>query len=434
MNSDSKTLLGQFLQRSIGRTLKKDDVIYTTVEDGGRFQSTVRLACKQGEEYVGEPGATDKEAMQGAAGEALKDFAAEIAALPPKEPKRKGKATEGGEGKGKGQGKGKGKAAAKAKAKAKAKIAGRPNPKAARAAKTAASQGPNSKLELAMHLQAQFKKAMTKEDVVYEAVQLDEGFQASVKLVITGGQEFTGEVCAGQKLAEASAAQQALMNSHMWSDGTPVAPKVGGKQKKVLAPQPKKKQQPQKVKLRTVKPQAILRHQQMPGPKPPMAVGPVPQRLKLQTLRAQTVQQQPKALGLKQPKVPAPKQPMVAGATKRKAPGQASPDMSANPKSELAFFLQGHLGRAMTKSDVVYASQAAGGGFQATIDLACCQNRQYAGEVCETGKLAEASAASQALLAVSAEMGQPAPGKKKQRLASAAGQQPARGKGQGKAR
>mmetsp|Transcript_38740 Transcript_38740/g.104890 ORF Transcript_38740/g.104890 Transcript_38740/m.104890 type:complete len:306 (-) Transcript_38740:19-936(-) len=300
--TDSKSLLVQFLQRSIGRTLTKADVVYTTHNSGEHFQSTVKLVCKEGEEYAGELSTNDKEAMQSAAAQALADFAAEIAALPEKPPKAKG-------------------------GKAKDPDAGLMAIMGLGAA-AGAEAVPNSKTELVQKLQAHCKRPMTRADVIYETAKTTDGFQSTVKLVAVGGVEFTGEVSTGEKIAQHSAAQQALMNSSMWSNEVAAA--------------------------------------------------------------------------------------AVAG-TKRKA--AAGPPPSENPKSQLAEFLSKHLKRAMVKGDISYeASQCVGGGYQATVTLVCHQSRQFAGEVCETGKLAEAAAAHQALLAVMAELGEPAPKQKKQKI------------------
>mmetsp|Transcript_38741 Transcript_38741/g.104895 ORF Transcript_38741/g.104895 Transcript_38741/m.104895 type:complete len:314 (-) Transcript_38741:58-999(-) len=305
--TDSKSLLVQFLQRSIGRTLTKADVVYTTHNSGEHFQSTVKLVCKEGEEYAGELSTNDKEAMQSAAAQALADFAAEIAALPEKPPKAKG-------------------------GKAKDPDAGLMAIMGLGAA-AGAEAVPNSKTELVQKLQAHCKRPMTRADVIYETAKTTDGFQSTVKLVAVGGVEFTGEVSTGEKLAQHSAAQQALVNISMWSNGVAAS---------------------------------------------------------------------------------APTAAAVAG-TKRKA--AAAPQPGSNPKSELAEFLMKHIKRTMMKGDIVYAaSQCEGGGYQATVELVCHMNRQFAGEVCETGKLAEAAAAHQALLAVMAELGEPAPKQKRTKV------------------
>mmetsp|Transcript_56978 Transcript_56978/g.152529 ORF Transcript_56978/g.152529 Transcript_56978/m.152529 type:complete len:301 (-) Transcript_56978:193-1095(-) len=297
MATDSKSELAQYLQRAIGRTLKKDDVVYTTEAAGELFQSTVKLVCKQGEEYAGAPCTSRKEAMQAAAAQVLQDFSAEIAALPPKSPKAKNKTPATDE------------------------------------------PPPMSKTQLAQKLQEHCKRPMTKDDVVYSTVKTGDGFQATVRLACTGGQEFAGEVTTGEKGAQHAAAQQALENSHMWKAGVVAQKGV-----------------------------AALVGKSAKGP---------------------------------------------AGASlKRKAPEPTG----ANPKSALAEFLMKHFKRAMTKGDIVYsAAETVGGGFQATVELVCHENKAFAGEVRETSKLADASAAEQALLAVTAELGEPAPKQKKQK-------------------
>jgi len=298
--ADFKTQLAQLLQKMTGRSLKREDVVYTTVANGGRFQASVKLVCTTGAEYAGELCANTKEAHQSAAAFALGDFAPEIAAAPPKAPKPRRE-----------------RAAAK--------------PPSAQLAPMAV---PMSKTELAQKLQAYCKRSMTRADVVYETAKTpDGGFQSTVKLMAVGGVEFAGEVSTGEKLAQHSAAQQALVNISMWSNGVAAS---------------------------------------------------------------------------------APTAAAVAG-TKRKA--AAAPQPGSNPKSELAEFLMKHIKRTMMKGDIVYAaSQCEGGGYQATVELVCHMNRQFAGEVCETGKLAEAAAAHQALLAVMAELGEPAPKQKRTKV------------------
>mmetsp|Transcript_69517 Transcript_69517/g.224920 ORF Transcript_69517/g.224920 Transcript_69517/m.224920 type:complete len:429 (-) Transcript_69517:178-1464(-) len=189
-----KSELVIFLQRYIGRTLTKDDVVYTVVNVGNdQFQASVKLACLNGEEFNGEPSMTDKQAMQAAAAQALMAFAAEIAAMPPK---TKGK-----------------------QAQAQAII------NAATSAESA-----NYKTELVKALQAHSKRTMTKGDVVYTVAKIDVQFQATVRLNCLGGQEFAGEVLDQEKAAEQSAAQQALLANAVWLPAEPVmvppAPKM----------------------------------------------------------------------------------------------------------------------------------------------------------------------------------------------------------------
>lgn len=291
------------MQRYIERTLKKDDVIYTSQAHGDHWQSTVRLACNTGEEYVGELCGSEKEAQQSAATQVLAAFSAEIAALPPK---TKGKAQDGLAAPG------------------------------VTAVMGPAGQAANYKTELVQKMQQHCKRAMTKGDILYEVARIGEQFQATVKLNCTGGQEFTGEVSLTEKLAEQAAAQQALINCNMWLPGTTPAPAVEG--------------------------------------------------------------------------------------VKRKAPDPSS----INPKSELVTFLQRLLKRTLVKGDVLYEQAATEGGVQVTVTLACYQSRQFAGEVCPAQKMAEASAAGQALGALAAELGQPAPLAKKPKTAAAA---PARAAG-----
>mmetsp|Transcript_24245 Transcript_24245/g.75444 ORF Transcript_24245/g.75444 Transcript_24245/m.75444 type:complete len:429 (+) Transcript_24245:85-1371(+) len=196
--TNSKTELVQFLQRFIGRTLAKGDVAYTTVPLGEQFQVTVRLNCHQGEEFAGEICASEKDAQQSAAAQALQAFSAEIAALPPKEKSKAGKATE---------------------------VPG-----------TLAALGltANFKTDLVQKMQIHIKRTLVKADIAYETAKIGEQFQSSVRLDCAGGQEFTGEVSATEKIAEHSAAQQAVMNQHLWGPGTaaPVVVAAPGNKRK----------------------------------------------------------------------------------------------------------------------------------------------------------------------------------------------------------
>lgn len=313
--TNPKSELVTFLQRKIGRALTKGDTVYESQQNGECWQCTLKLPCHQGEEFAGELAASEKDAQQSAAAQALALYAAEIAALPPPAPKKK----------------------AKKPAQPNAMVMqGALNIGLGGGAATPAQEAENCKTQLMQQMQTHCGRAMTKTDLIYESVKIgDAGFQATLRLACCGGQEFVGEVASDTKAAQQSAAQQALMNSHMWMPGTAEAP------------------------------------------------APVD--------------------------------------NKRKTPDPSQ----NNPKSELITFVQRYLGRTLEKNDLLYQSNETVGGTQSTVQLTCYQNRQFAGEVCETQKLAEAAAANQALVALTAELGQQQPGppsKKKKKTSSGGGQ------------
>mmetsp|Transcript_24243 Transcript_24243/g.75438 ORF Transcript_24243/g.75438 Transcript_24243/m.75438 type:complete len:338 (+) Transcript_24243:65-1078(+) len=328
---NSKTELTQFLQRFLSKTLTKADVTYSAVEQAGQYQATVRLVCHQNQEFAGELCATEKEAQQAAAAQALLAFAAERASLPAKAPKVKAPKAAGAPVQQLPQQK-KAPAVVPAVTKMAVAAAGVP-PKLAALGLTA-----DFKTDLTHQVQVLLKRTLTKTDIVYEVVKVDEKqFQATVTLNGAGGQQFTGEVSSGVKLAEHAAAQQALAHPQMWG-----ASGLAVKKSAVVVP---------------------------------------------------------------------------AAGQKRKA--AAPVDTSANPKSELATFLQRLLKRTLEKSDISYEVAQVATGFQATVTTNCFEARQFAGEVCAAQKAAEAAAALQAKIALTAELGEQEAQPKKPRTSKA---------------
>mmetsp|Transcript_46267 Transcript_46267/g.134764 ORF Transcript_46267/g.134764 Transcript_46267/m.134764 type:complete len:579 (+) Transcript_46267:131-1867(+) len=81
------------------------------------------------------------------------------------------------------------------------------------------------------------------------------------------------------------------------------------------------------------------------------------------------------------------------------SPGKdASVDTNDNPKSDLVEFCQRKAGRSMQKGDIVYTAVELGSEWQASVTLVCLGGEEYIGEAAATDKLAEQSAARQALL------------------------------------
>lgn len=84
-----KTQLIIFCQRSCGRPMRREDVVYTTLRAGVKHVATVRLNCFEGEEFRGEPRPDRRQAEQAAAEVALQGKARERAQLCPASAKRR---------------------------------------------------------------------------------------------------------------------------------------------------------------------------------------------------------------------------------------------------------------------------------------------------------------------------------------------------------
>eukprot|EP00747_Dinoflagellata_sp_TGD_P181921 gnl/TRDRNA2_/TRDRNA2_35932_c0_seq1.p1 gnl/TRDRNA2_/TRDRNA2_35932_c0~~gnl/TRDRNA2_/TRDRNA2_35932_c0_seq1.p1 ORF type:complete len:241 (-),score=58.22 gnl/TRDRNA2_/TRDRNA2_35932_c0_seq1:193-915(-) len=70
-----------------------------------------------------------------------------------------------------------------------------------------------------------------------------------------------------------------------------------------------------------------------------------------------------------------------------------------DPKSKLNQCLQKYMKKPISKNDIVYNTVKHAVGFQATVTLHCLQGQMFAGELSHDSKIAEKSAASQALAA-----------------------------------
>lgn len=91
----ARSQLNTFLQRFLGRpVVKADQEILVEKADDHQFQAHLTLRCLDDEVFVGEVAATEKEAAENAAAEALRHHAADVQALPPVEKKKKRKAEE----------------------------------------------------------------------------------------------------------------------------------------------------------------------------------------------------------------------------------------------------------------------------------------------------------------------------------------------------
>ena len=170
-----KNKLNVFLQRKIGRSLTKEDAVYSATEIGdGRYRATVQLPCCSCEVSPGEA-ATEKAAHQAAAQAALDHFASEVAVLLAMAPK-------------------------KPKAKHPAAALGAPG----------APAGSSPKSDRVGILQGHMKRSMDKDDVVYTHLTIGDQSQASVALKCLSGQLFAGQPRPTLKAVEQSAAEEAL--------------------------------------------------------------------------------------------------------------------------------------------------------------------------------------------------------------------------------
>lgn len=225
-NANSKTELVMFLQRFIGRSLTKEDVVYTTVSIAEQFQSTVKLVCHNDEEFVGEVGNTDKESTQSAAQQVLDAYAAEIAALPPVVKTNKKRDRE-----------------KKVKEPAMSTELSSPGLSVKRGGDRQSGDDlprgmrdeDNCKSQLVQALQTHCKRAMTKADVLYESVKVGDLYQSTVTLQCVQLMAFVGEPASSEKAAEHAAAQQAMVGQSQWLE-TSGAPAPAQQKRKVPDP------------------------------------------------------------------------------------------------------------------------------------------------------------------------------------------------------
>jgi len=228
---DHKSMLNTFLQRYCQRPITKDDVIYTVQREDGMHQAILSLQCfEEAQEFAGELATTAKEAEHLAAAQALEAYATEVAQLFPggiaNGRKRPASAvapdsispfTKGSYGGGKASGlfgtppSGKSpflifpsKGASPSKGAVGAQgLAQVPLPKV--------QPDTDPKSVLNQFLQKFCGRSVTKEDLIYETVQVGGGFQATLVIpCLDGVPEFAGHPCPSMKQAEKSAAAEVL--------------------------------------------------------------------------------------------------------------------------------------------------------------------------------------------------------------------------------
>jgi len=79
--TNPKTSLVEFCQRYCGKSMDKNDILYTVTQHDTQYQATVQLNCINGEMFAGDLCASTKEAEQSAAQQALIGCEAEVDAL-----------------------------------------------------------------------------------------------------------------------------------------------------------------------------------------------------------------------------------------------------------------------------------------------------------------------------------------------------------------
>mmetsp|Transcript_55370 Transcript_55370/g.147735 ORF Transcript_55370/g.147735 Transcript_55370/m.147735 type:complete len:281 (-) Transcript_55370:112-954(-) len=187
MKKDPKTAVNQFCQRFCNRPINKEDVIYTVTKYPQGYQATVKLNCIEGQEFAGAVANSQKEA-EALASQQILDFYAEQINNMPKLTGKKKKSSGSG--------------------------LGDPAAKVARIGEPAVVGALSPKSELNSTCSKIMRCVMEKGHVVYEAYQVEGGFQATVtmpKLPGEWGQQvWAGEVNSKKQEAEQSAAAIAL--------------------------------------------------------------------------------------------------------------------------------------------------------------------------------------------------------------------------------
>lgn len=177
--TDAKSRLNNFCQRKAGKTIGKEDVMYSNQKFDNQFQSTVTIVCLGGVQFAGMLGKTAKEAEQNAASAALAHYADEINSMPqPQGKKRKADSVPG-------------------------------------IPATPGIPGPvTNKSLLNGALGRILKRPLTKDDILCQNVSTGNGFQCTLSLPGMpgewGSQAWAGEVAGTHKVAEESAASYAF--------------------------------------------------------------------------------------------------------------------------------------------------------------------------------------------------------------------------------
>eukprot|EP00927_Polykrikos_kofoidii_P066239 TRINITY_DN61876_c0_g1_i1.p1 TRINITY_DN61876_c0_g1~~TRINITY_DN61876_c0_g1_i1.p1 ORF type:complete len:309 (-),score=52.37 TRINITY_DN61876_c0_g1_i1:81-1007(-) len=243
LGKDPKTAVNEFCQRHCRRPVTKTDMMYNTTKfPGGLYQTVVKLACMDGQEFAGEACMNPKEAEKSASQQVLNYYANEISMMPSsmsiQKTKNKNKRslpsasissippqpplTPGFLGTG---------PPPKIQRLADVELAGdaalgtNSMSSAMVAAMSSGGTPPGpmtSKTELNSMCAKILRRPMGKSDVEYESCQVPGGFQATVRMAGLpdewGSQVWAGEVCERKGDAEQSVAAIAL--AHLRADPT----------------------------------------------------------------------------------------------------------------------------------------------------------------------------------------------------------------------
>lgn len=335
-----KTRLNEFLPKKLGRSCYKADVTYSSVQTDTGYQAMLTLHCLAEQQFAGEICASEKEAEQSVAQQALDFYADEVAQFAGISKKRQ---------------MGMSKAARPTQDRQ-----GMPLPDAALplnqmeqpAPNTGRKDGINAKDQFILFLNWKMNRNVTRADFVFKSSEISPGqHQATVTLPCVEGQVFAGQISPTGKAAEFSAAEQAMAfyaeEVVMWQ-----AQKAGKETNKSS----KKK----KSGSGSDAAQALQALAAMGGACPAPGGG---------------------ALAL----------PNIGGCG---GPGESFGDIAA----KLQQLLTNLLGRPASNMDFSYAAMELGPGqHQSALTLHCLQDQQFAGEVCGTPQAAAIAATKQAL-------------------------------------
>jgi len=208
-NGEPKGQLIHFCQLYCKRPITKSDIVYNAAKYGDVYQVTVTLNCVEGQRFVGETAATEKEAEKNAAYQALVFFQPISDSLPPPVPKTKNK-------KRKTPGAGADGADGEQPALKALKMGGA-DPQLAEGVNPALT----SKVLLNNVCMTLMRRPMEKGEIAYTTNKTPIGYQSTLKLPFLPGEwgqlAWAGEVATQQKQAEQNAAKEALeaMNQGM---------------------------------------------------------------------------------------------------------------------------------------------------------------------------------------------------------------------------
>jgi len=239
------------------------------------------------------------------------------------------------------------------------------------------------KTDLVRALQAHFKRALTKADLTWNSVADGGMYRATVTLNCLRYLHFTGELRTSSKLAEHSAAEQALTARPNWPTPLPLQSTSEGTGNNPRAVVPTQHSGPKgagKSHMAT-----------------PVAVAPM---LHPTAKAAGKAKSPSKAAGKGQPKGQSANETRVTN--KSDKPAGVAASRIGDFKTELVKSLQRRISRTLTKEDLIWSTWSStssldDGLFEGSVKLICLQGEEFTGSPSPTMKAAEHSAAEQAL-------------------------------------